>query len=127
MRPLYIFDLDGTLADIAHRRHHVMGDNHDWPAFYAECDKDTPNWPVLITLDTLKDKAEVWIWSGRSDEVHGKTLDWLYEHTPFEMEQLGRLLRMRLRCSRYATNSTQATASRTSCGNTIRRLLGTSL
>jgi hypothetical protein len=95
MRPLYIFDLDGTLADIAHRRHHVMGDNHDWPAFYAECDKDTPNWPVLFTLDALSRHADVWIWSGRSDEVRDKTLDWLYKNTMFDPEQIARILLMR--------------------------------
>ena len=37
MTPLYIFDLDGTLALIDHRRHLVEGETKDWPAFFRAC------------------------------------------------------------------------------------------
>ncbi len=81
MKPLYIFDLDGTLALIEHRRHFVEGPKKDWPAFFAACVDDKPNWPVIKTLQTLrKAGAEIWIWSGRSDEVQGETEEWLYRH-----------------------------------------------
>jgi len=81
MRPLYIFDLDGTLALIDHRRHLVEGPKKDWPAFYRACVNDEPNIPVIQTLQTLrKAGAECWVWSGRSDEVRAETEEWLYEH-----------------------------------------------
>ena len=34
-KPLYIFDLDGTLADISHRRHLVESAPKRWREFYA--------------------------------------------------------------------------------------------
>jgi hypothetical protein len=84
MTPLYIFDLDGTLALIDHRRHLVETASPDWPAFYAACVDDQPNVPVIRTLQALRRSgAEVWIWSGRSDEVKSQTVEWLCKHGCF--------------------------------------------
>ena len=84
MRPLYIFDLDGTLALIDHRRHLVEGQAKDWRAFFAACVDDRPNLPVIRTLQALRrGGAECWIWSGRSDEVRAQTVKWLCEHGCF--------------------------------------------
>lgn len=100
MKPLYIFDLDGTLADVEHRRHFIRQPacphcgwlkecDHtrdgtraaftpDWRGFYAACADDPPIMPVIITLRALRDAgAEIWIWSGRSDEVAKDTVQWL--------------------------------------------------
>lgn len=82
--PLYIFDLDGTLALIEHRRHFVEGPQKDWRAFFAACVDDKPNAPVIRTLQALrKAGAECWIWSGRSDEVRQQTVEWLCKHGCF--------------------------------------------
>lgn len=84
MKPLYIFDLDGTLALIEHRRHHVEGTQKDWRAFFAACVHDEPNTPVINTLQALRrGGAEIWIWSGRSDEVRAQTVEWLCKHGCF--------------------------------------------
>ena len=81
IKPLYIFDLDGTLALIEHRRHFVEGETKDWRAFFAACGDDEPNIPVISVLRALrKSGAEIWIWSGRSDEVRGTTEYWLDVH-----------------------------------------------
>lgn len=85
MKPLYIFDLDGTLALIEHRRHFVEGPKKDWPAFFAACVDDKPNMPVIRTLQSLrKSGAEIWVWSGRSDEVRAETEQWLFDHGVFK-------------------------------------------
>lgn len=82
--PLYIFDLDGTLALIEHRKHIIEEPGRDddkWRRFYAACVDDQPNQPVIDTLKALrKGGAEIWIWSGRSDEVAAQTEEWLYKH-----------------------------------------------
>lgn len=84
MKPLYIFDLDGTLANIDHRQHFVVGDAKDWRAFFAACVHDVPNLPVIRTLQALRSAgAECWIWSGRSDEVRPATVEWLCKHGCF--------------------------------------------
>lgn len=91
MPPLYIFDLDGTLALIDHRRHFVtMTDGRtaaDWRAFFLACTLDEPNWPVIGTLGALiKSGADVWIWSGRSSEVMNQTVAWLQRYLPTEVD-----------------------------------------
>jgi hypothetical protein len=91
MKQLFIFDLDGTLALIEHRRHFIAPTNKklDWTRFYAACDQDLPNVPVINVLSALlANGADVYVWSGRSDEVLEKTIAWLIQHTPLNIEQL---------------------------------------
>jgi hypothetical protein len=85
VKPLYIFDLDGTLALIQHRRHFVERERgkQDWKGFYAACVSDEPNNPVLRVMESLRRFADVWIFSGRSDEVRTQTVDWLLNNTSF--------------------------------------------
>lgn len=99
MKPLYIFDLDGTLALIEHRRHFVERErkDQDWPAFYAACVDDEPNDPVIETMEHLRNSgADIWIFSGRSDEVRAQTVKWLADKTSFMSWALdGPMLTMR--------------------------------
>lgn len=77
-RPLYIFDLDGTIADIVHRRHLVECSPKKHREFYAMCTEDTPVFSVIKTMHRLVfGGADLWIWSGRSDEVLTETVRWL--------------------------------------------------
>ena len=74
MHPLFIFDLDGTLANMQHRVHLIP----DWTAFFAACVHDTPIHEVIDTLQAIREGgAEVRIWSGRSDSVRAETQDWI--------------------------------------------------
>jgi hypothetical protein len=99
MKPLYIFDIDGTIALIDHRRHIVDDANADaekWRKFYAACDQDLPNTPVIRTMEQLRGAgAEVWFFSGRSDEVRGKTIAWLADNTSFQPNELEEVVMMR--------------------------------
>lgn len=99
MKPLYIFDLDGTLALIEHRRQIIEDparDDSKWRRFYAACDKDEPNQAVIRVMESLRRFADVWIFSGRSDEVRDKTVAWLARHTSFMAHDLeGPILTMR--------------------------------
>lgn len=84
-RHLYIFDIDGTLALIDHRRHFVDGSRgkQDWKAFYSACVDDEPNSPIIRVMEGLRQFADVWILSGRSDEVSEQTVEWLVKNTSF--------------------------------------------
>lgn len=92
MRPLYIFDLDGTLALNEHRAHLLP----NWDAYFAACDKDQPNWPVIDTMHILQESgAEIRIWSGRSRAVRDQTMIWIcrclgtvWSHVDLQMRQV---------------------------------------
>ena len=79
--PVVIFDLDGTLALIEHRRHFVTDGNKDWDSFFAACVDDLPNIPVIETCRALHDQHYIInIFSGRSDAVKEETKSWLKLH-----------------------------------------------
>lgn len=81
MTPLYIFDLDGTLALIEHRRHFVENRANRWDEFHAGCVDDEPNWPVIRISQMLRRAgSRIVIFSGRSGVVEGVTRDWLFSH-----------------------------------------------
>lgn len=78
---IVIFDLDGTLALIEHRRHFVEGKKKNFRRFNAACVDDKPNLPVIEMLNLLAVQGHrIWIFSGRSDEVLNETSDWLHKH-----------------------------------------------
>lgn len=79
--PLWIFDLDGTLAFIEHRRHFIANDNPDWGAFNRACVDDEPNMPVIRMFRVLIAAGhDVLIWTGRSESVRPETLRWLNDN-----------------------------------------------
>lgn len=84
-RALYIFDLDGTLADGTHRNVFIEKiDPPNWRMYYAQCGSDTPIKPTIGLMRLLqRTGAEVWIVTGRSDEVRRETQSWLIHHTSF--------------------------------------------
>jgi len=77
MKRVYLFDLDGTLADLSHRLHHIQGDKKDWQAFFDACDQDSPIPHMVELANNLAAENDILFVSGRSDEVREKTLTWL--------------------------------------------------
>lgn len=60
-----IVDIDGTLANIEHRRHFVTQEKPDWKSFYAAMVMDTPNdWCVDLVHRYRKDHRIIFV-SGR--------------------------------------------------------------
>lgn len=77
-----VFDLDGTLADISHRVHHVRGTGKpNWDAFFASCADDMPHLHVIETFKSHLDAGhKVRVWSARSAVVRRETEEWLLRH-----------------------------------------------
>jgi hypothetical protein len=82
VRPYFIFDLDGTLALIDHRRP-ILDSNDDdkWNKFFMACDADEPNYPVIRVMQSLVDSGYgVKIFSGRGVIAQEKTIEWLIRY-----------------------------------------------
>jgi phosphoglycolate phosphatase-like HAD superfamily hydrolase len=88
-----IFDIDGTLADIAHRRAFLEQEKPNWAAFNDAMGDDTPNTPVVSLYKTLWESGEydIILTSGRSEQDRKITEQWLtWNEIPFgrlEMRQ----------------------------------------
>lgn len=82
-KPLYIFDLDGTLTDASHRKKHIdfSAETIDWTAFTDACGEDPPREHVCALLNHVARHAEIWLWTSRQERVKEITVQWLETHT----------------------------------------------
>lgn len=79
----YIFDIDGTLANIDHRLHYVRTEPKNWKAFELGYVFDEPNKPVIDAINALHEAGfNIVIMSGRMATKQGKTdtVAWLNEY-----------------------------------------------
>jgi hypothetical protein len=79
-RMLAVVDIDGVLADVRHRLHHVRTPPKDWDAFFAAAPED----PLLEkgheTVTKLAEVFEIVYLSGRPERCRDDTVDWLRRH-----------------------------------------------
>lgn len=78
-----IFDIDGTLADLTHRREHLLKDPRDWDAFYEAMVDDPLIYPIWRLYRTLRDDHTIILCSGRPEDYRTHTQDWLSRHGIF--------------------------------------------
>ncbi|MCW2545158.1 MAG: hypothetical protein JWM40_2710 [Frankiales bacterium] len=76
-RPLAVFDIDGVLADVQHRLHHLEGRRKDWLGFFDAAVDD----PVLeegraLALEAARD-CDVAYLTGRPERCRADTETWL--------------------------------------------------
>lgn len=79
MKRCYIFDIDGTIANIDHRLHHITGKTKDWSAFYSLCAEDQPIPHMIELAHHLERLAPVLFVTGRSEECREATATWLHD------------------------------------------------
>jgi len=77
-----IFDIDGTLANIDHRKHHIKGEIKDWDSFYSECHNDEiiPQTEMIYRRFAGSHWFRMLIVTGRSEKIRKKTEDWFERH-----------------------------------------------
>lgn len=80
---MWIWDIDGTLADLSHRLHFAKV--KDWDSFYARVLGDTPISPgVELCSLMLQAGEEVAFVTGRSEVSREDTREWLEAHLGVE-------------------------------------------
>jgi hypothetical protein len=77
---IYIFDIDGTIADISHRLHFIQNKPSDWRSFFAACGDDQPIQDMIDFAWRLAESSNIVLISGRSDECRDATVAWLKAH-----------------------------------------------
>lgn len=77
-----IVDIDGTLANVDHRRHFVRDGKKQWKRFFDAMDKDTLVQPVNDIINMVRGItfSQVLLVSGRGEEYRSVTENWLKEH-----------------------------------------------
>ncbi|HWR15956.1 MAG TPA: hypothetical protein VN577_14100 [Terriglobales bacterium] len=81
-----IVDIDGTIADVRHRLHHIQGPGRkDWNAFFEGMDRDSPKPEVIARVHELALDHRILIVTGRPELYRKRTERWLQKNNvPFE-------------------------------------------
>lgn len=97
MKQTYIFDIDGTLADVTDRLHHLEGSNEGkWDRFYKDCGQDKPIDQTVNILNAMWYAGyNILFYSGRTETVRDMTIDWLDNHTAVSRHHIENNLFMR--------------------------------
>ncbi len=88
-----IFDIDGTLADLSHRRHLVTGEGRpNWGLFFDKMVDDPPLANVCYLAELLGSHplapafVKLFLFSGRPETHRKETEDWLTANVPVYFE-----------------------------------------
>lgn len=93
---IFIFDIDGTLADNSHRVHYILKADKDWDAYHQACDCDTPILPTIAVLNCLyKQDHKILFWTGRDEIVRKQTEEWIETWTAVKPADIRYNLSMR--------------------------------
>ncbi len=77
--PCVLVDVDGVIADGAHRQHLLAGPKKRWQEFFRASPDDVPLLPAITLLDLIDDATIVVLVTARPDSIHDETLAWLRE------------------------------------------------
>lgn len=80
MARCFIFDIDGTLANLEHRLPLIKGEKPDWDAFFNACGDDEPIEHIATVARAIDAFHQVVYVTGRSDISQRATIDWLAKH-----------------------------------------------
>lgn len=77
----YIFDIDGTIANIDHRVHHLEGNKKDWNSWYAKAHNDVPYWEIVDLMHLAYGAGiKIVICTSRDEKCREETVKWLKKH-----------------------------------------------
>jgi uncharacterized HAD superfamily protein len=84
-RNCFVFDLDGTICNVSHRRQYVATKPRNWDAWNKGLTNDVPVVAVQKVFQALRNDQEVdlIIVSGRSDDYKEQTIKWLTDNEIF--------------------------------------------
>jgi uncharacterized HAD superfamily protein len=78
LKPIVVVDMDGTLADVRHRLHHIKGPGKkNWKRFFEGQVNDKPFAALAQRIRALAGNHEIVIVTGRPEEYRSGTEEWL--------------------------------------------------
>ena len=75
-----VLDIDGVLADVAHRLHHLESRPKDWRAFFAAAAADPLLEQGAELAAELAEQHQLVYLTGRPAHLRGVTASWLEQH-----------------------------------------------
>ena len=79
-RPLAVVDIDGVIADVRHRLHHLEGRRKAWGPFFAAAPSDGVHPEGAAIVETLTADHDIVFVTGRPEDLRAVTETWLDKH-----------------------------------------------
>ncbi len=80
-KPVYIFEIDGVIADLTHRAGLLSSKPVDWKKFMELSAQDNYFMPVIKMMQNIyAGGGEIWIWTNRCESIKDITIEWLNRH-----------------------------------------------
>ena len=77
---LAVFDVDGVVADVRHRLHHLTGRRRSWDRFFDDADQDSLlDEGARLVADLGREHEIVWL-TGRPEWLRDVTEEWMQRH-----------------------------------------------
>jgi hypothetical protein len=80
LKPVAVVDIDGVVADVRHRLHHLEGRRKNWAGFFAAAPDDPPHPEGLAVVARLADDHDIVFLTGRPEQHRTATQRWLDAH-----------------------------------------------
>ncbi|MCZ7434376.1 phosphatase domain-containing protein [Streptomyces sp. WMMC1477] len=80
LRPVAVFDLDGTLSDARHRLHYLTGRPKNWNAFLRAAPQDPPLTDGVELALRWAEECDLGYVTGRPERCRRDTVRWLARH-----------------------------------------------
>ncbi len=77
---LAVIDIDGVVADVRHRLHHLESRPKNWGAFFGAASRDTPLPEGLALVAELRREHDIVWLTGRPEWLRTITSEWLLAH-----------------------------------------------
>lgn len=75
-----MLDIDGVVADVRHRLHHLESSPKNWAAFFAGAARDTPLPEGIGLAQELATSHDIVWLTGRPERLRRVTTQWLQRH-----------------------------------------------
>lgn len=75
-----MFDIDGVVADVRHRLHHVETRPKNWAAFFDAAAADTAISDGVTAVAAAADNSDIVWLTGRPERLRAVTVGWLADH-----------------------------------------------
>jgi phosphoglycolate phosphatase-like HAD superfamily hydrolase len=100
MTKCFVFDIDGTLADITPRLHFIKADMKDWKEFKARAAEDAVHWEVVTVLRAISTVGwPVLLCTGRTEDERAATEGWLADKISVQLGFPGPVQKMYMRAA----------------------------
>lgn len=90
---IVVVDIDGTVANIDHRKKYVESKPKDWDKFFGSLEDDEPIKVIIDLIQTLSKHYKIVFCTGRNESLREQTQNFIWANCENELDRAPILMR----------------------------------